>query len=62
MKFQKLQCKAKIFNMPRSVRPHPLEKTESICYPKAHMKELKQFISPMNEYPYAKNQLRTSTL
>ena len=48
--------------MPRSVRPHPLEKTKSICRPEAHFKELKQFIAPMNKYPYAQNQLHTSTL
>ena len=40
--------------MPRSTRPYPLEKQkkESICYPNAHLKELRQFIALIDVYPY----------
>ena len=41
--------------MPRSVRPHPLEKTESIWCPKGHLKELNLLLLWMNTYMHKIN-------
>lgn len=45
--------------MVRSGGPHPLEKLETICCPKAHLKELNQFTAPrMHSYV---NQIKSTS-